>query len=195
VQADKNSQNLIPTYQQMALDKLKSQRDSLAQREQQEYNNWLANENLNMQNYARQLTQQNTDRQLKLQEDQLMFQKDQYNDSKNATPSMDLSALAQLAKIDADNDTNYVELLFGITPTKTNNNTTGYDSTSMSKTSDHPNYTGYTIADFSDYLGQVRESKGAAAANEELNRLIKEGAIRKDWATLLAMSARGSFGH
>lgn len=119
VQADKNSQNLIPTFQRMALDKLKSQRDSLAQREQQDYNNWLASENLNLQNYARQLTQQNTDRQLKLQEDQLAFQKDQYNDSKNATPSMDLSELAKFAQIDADYGTNYVNQLFGVTPNAT----------------------------------------------------------------------------
>lgn len=81
---------------------------------------------------------------------------------------------------------NFVNKILGATSKKTN---------SSEKNSASAEYAGWDAGKWQSYFANIRQTKGASAAETELNRMSSEGIIPTNMITYAAIGARGKFGH
>lgn len=60
---------------------------------------------------------------------------------------------------------------------------------------DEPDYSDWGAGEWEGYFATIRNSEGKSAAEEELNRMTREGLIPKNMVTYAAIGARGKLGH
>ena len=58
-----------------------------------------------------------------------------------------------------------------------------------------PDYSDWDASDWNSYFAEIRASEGKSAAEEELNRMTKQGLIPKNMISYAATGARGKLGH